>query len=141
MSSAGKIGQVLAAMTTVALLAAALALAGCGSSGDTTTTSGGGGGGASTSNAPIGASVKSCPNNISPEPARAAGASCAEARSTVTTWVRTRSCMATVGASRSSCSVGRFHCLSTTTGKGVAVSCAEPGRSISFSIPVQAPQQ
>jgi hypothetical protein len=35
-------------------------------------------------------------------------------------------------ASRSACTVGRYRCLTVTTGRGFAVGCALPGRSISF---------
>jgi hypothetical protein len=127
MPSAGKIGQSLAAMATVALLAAALALAGCGSSGETTQ-------GAAAPKPPVGSSVTSCHDELLSGPARAAGASCAEARSIVTRWVHAPSCMSSSGQSRGSCTVGGYGCLSTRTDRGIAVSCAHPGRAISFEV-------
>jgi hypothetical protein len=129
MPSAGKIGPSLAALATVALLAAALALAGCGSSGETTPRT--------TPKAPVGSSVTRCHEDLLSRPARAAGASCAEARSVVTRWVHTPSCMSTAGESRGSCTVGGYGCLSTRTDRGVAVSCTRPGRAVSFDKAVE----
>jgi hypothetical protein len=131
MPSAGKIGRSLAPLATVALLAAALVLAGCGSSGETTQRA--------TRQAPVGSSVTSCHDDLLSEPARAAGASCGEARSVATRWVHSRSCMSSSGESRGSCTLGGFGCLSARTGRGFAVSCARPGRTISFEVPVTRP--
>jgi hypothetical protein len=130
MPSAGKIGQSLAALATVALLAAALALAGCGSSAETTQR-------AATPKAPLGSSVTSCHEDLLSGPARAVGASCAEARSVVTRWVHAPSCMSSAGESRGSCTVGGYGCLSTRTDRGVAVSCTRPGRAVSFDKAVE----
>src|SRR4051794_23755411 len=121
MPSAGKTDHSLSALAGVALLATALALAGCGSSGDTTATEGGGGSTAQTTapktqgeapKAPVGSSVTSC-HDMLPEPAHVAGASCGEARSVVSRWVDSRSCKSSVGASRGSCTVGGYGCQST----------------------------
>lgn len=123
MSPAARIPLVLLA---AALLAAALA--GCG--GD------GGGEGASATepgSAPAGAAALECKAHASDaEQLRAAGVACPWARALMYRWGGRRDCAPAGGASRSSCRIGAFRCRGTAAGRGVAVSCARPGRSVAF---------
>jgi hypothetical protein len=50
-------------------------------------------------------------------------------------WEAQPSCMRPQGASRWGCSVGRYRCQAVVTDRGLSVSCARPGRSISFTVP------
>lgn len=135
--------QLLAALAAV-LPVALIALAGCGSSGGTTESSsekGGAGATESTSNAPLGASVKSCPNNVvSKSPIRVAGTSCDEGQATVEAWSRSHSCLQPSMTARSSCSAGQYRCLSLRTQKTIAVNCSRKGRSVSFRIDLAEPE-
>jgi hypothetical protein len=47
-------------------------------------------------------------------------------------WARRGECSSPAGASRYSCTVSRYRCLGARTDRGIAVSCAQPGRSVSF---------
>ncbi len=124
-----------------AALAAAL-LAGCGSSPNagSTTTGGAAAGGsqappaARTPTAPAGATARSCGNTTvaGTEQLRVAGVGCAIGRGVVAAWVNKRACLGPAGASRPACSVSDYRCLGVRTSRGTAVSCAQPGRSISF---------
>jgi len=49
-------------------------------------------------------------------------------------WEAQPSCRRTQGASRWACSVGRYRCQAVVTDRGRSVSCARPGRSISFTV-------
>jgi hypothetical protein len=52
-------------------------------------------------------------------------------------WDAQPSCMRPPGASRWGCSVGAYRCQAVVTDRGWSVSCARPGRSISFTVPRQ----
>jgi hypothetical protein len=127
----------------LAILVLAATAAGCGSSGGTTgpeTEQGGPGAGQGASNAPLGAQARSCPNVVvSNSPIRVAGASCDEGSATVVVWSRKRSCLPAAGASRSSCSAGRYRCLATRAESSISVNCSRPQRSISFLVEVSKP--
>ena len=114
----------------------AMAAAGCGSSSDETTgTSGTTAPPASSTpgqEAPIGVRARSCGDTASSGEVRVTGVSCEFGRSLVTGWYKNGGCSARGGASRLSCRVGGFICLGAVTGRGVAVTCAAPGRSVAF---------
>jgi hypothetical protein len=123
------------AASPVVVIAVAAAIAGCGSSSDETET---GEPPASTSTAPasqapIGVRAKSCkdPSTVTGE-IRVTGLPCAAGRLIAEAWSRTKACAAPAGASRTSCRLGGLTCLGAVTGRGIAVTCAEPGRSLSF---------
>jgi hypothetical protein len=50
-------------------------------------------------------------------------------------WEAKPDCMHPQGASRWGCSVGPYRCQGVVTDRGWSVSCARPGRSISFTVP------
>ena len=50
-------------------------------------------------------------------------------------WEREPSCAHPQGASRWGCSVASYRCQAVVTDRGWSVDCAEPGRSIAFTIP------
>ena len=118
-----------------AVLAIAAAIAGCGSSSEQTGTTEPP---ASTSTvpvseAPVGVRAQSCKGtSAAASEIRVTGVSCAAGRSTVAAWSRERSCSSPAGTSRTSCKVGKLTCLGAATDRGVAVTCAGVGRSISF---------
>jgi hypothetical protein len=113
----------------IVLLAAAL-LAGCGSSSEETTQ---GAPRAGASTAPAGASARSCDTYaVDAEGLRVTGVSCGEGRQVMLGWQRAEGCGLIDGASRGSCAVHSYRCLSTRTARAVSVSCARPGRSIAF---------
>jgi hypothetical protein len=125
----------LAALAVAALIAAT----GCGSSSDETTGAGettGANPPASTSTtpaqeAPAGVRSKSCRGGGSSE-IRVTGAPCGLGRLLVAAWYKNGACASPPGASRTSCRLGIFTCLGAATDRGLAVSCAGPGRSVSF---------
>jgi hypothetical protein len=105
-------------------LAAAAALAGCGSSSETTTES-----------VPKELLAKPChDSSLEPPEVRSIGGSCAEARATAAAWRGKESCFTPAGASRFSCSVGGYRCLGAAVERGIAVNCAASGNSISFIV-------
>lgn len=126
----------LAVPIAIVVLAAALA-GGCGSSGD-------GGSESSTApaakgsvqKAPVGASAKECSGRAGAATAlRATGFSCKQAKQLAKAWLEDEDCVPTGGASRSSCELeGDYDCLAAMTDRGLAVSCARPGRSVAFTI-------
>jgi hypothetical protein len=122
-----------AAPLAIAALAAALA-AGCGgSSQEQSTNPTGAEPPASQPTAPAGATAQSCETEaVDAKALRATGISCGEARQLMFSWQRSAACATPSGASRSACSTGSYRCLATETARGVAVSCARPGRSIAF---------
>lgn len=63
---------------------------------------------------------------------RATGVACSAATVVADAWVAKRECAMPAGASRASCTVGGYRCLAATSERGLAVSCARPGRSISL---------
>lgn len=123
----------LAALLAVFALAA-MVLSGCGSSGDSTSTGGAAPTKAGAAEAPVGATTQSCVLNAGGAVGlRAAGVPCQEAQKVALAWRRQAACSASAGASRSACSVGRYRCLGARTDRGLAVSCARPGRAVSFT--------
>jgi hypothetical protein len=131
----------LALPLAILALAAGL-LAGCGGSSDGGSSSGtGAGAGTGTREgappaqgspeAPAGASAQACAVGGAGS-LRATGVSCAEAKSVLLAWQAAGECAGAPGASHSSCSVGGYRCIGARTGRGLAVSCAQPGRSIAF---------
>jgi hypothetical protein len=124
--------------TVLAALAIGVAMAatGCGSSSDETGTGETTAPPASTSTTPgkgpIGVRAKGCGAAGSSGAVRVTGVSCELGRSLVSRWHKNRGCAASQGASRLSCRLGRFVCLGAATDRGVAVTCAAPGRSVAF---------
>jgi hypothetical protein len=126
----------LAIPIVIVVLAAAL-LGGCGSSED-------GGSESSTApaaksagqNAPAGASAQECAGKVGAATAlRATGISCKQAKALAAAWAASKGCAPADGASRSSCKLeGDYDCLAAMTDRGLAVSCARPGRSVAFTI-------
>jgi len=125
---------VLAALAIVVAMVAA----GCGSSSDETTgASEPTAPPASTSTtpgqeAPLGVRAKACDGSGSSGEVRVTGVSCDLGRTLVAGWHENGECSAPKDASRTSCRLGRFICLGAMTGRGVAVTCAAPGRSVAF---------
>jgi hypothetical protein len=126
----------LATYSFLVLAAAALVAAtgGCGaSSSDQRSPGGRGTASPRTPTAPVGASARRCasaPAGV--EGLRVSGVSCAAGRGVVAAWADARRCRRPSGASRFSCPVAGYRCLGAATARGVAVTCARPGRSISF---------
>ncbi|HEY0318277.1 MAG TPA: hypothetical protein VGC49_08280 [Solirubrobacterales bacterium] len=125
----------LAAPIAIVLLAAAV-MAGCGGSSEQGSSSGGSTAAPPTkSTGPAGASAQSCPIEANgTEALRATGVSCGKAQRLVAAWNRSESCAPPAGASRSSCDVDGYRCLSAATDRGLAVSCSQSGRSIAFVV-------
>ncbi len=128
-------------MIVTTVLAAAL-LAGCGGSSSTSSTSGGSTSGAgaakakgsSTGTAPAGASAKACALDAAGTAGlRVTGVSCGKGQKVVLAWRRGPGCELAAGASRGGCKASGYTCEMTATERGVAVSCARPGRSIAFT--------
>lgn len=59
------------------------------------------------------------------------GASTREIRAA---WERKPSCKHPQGASRWGCTVGSYRCQGVVTDRGWSISCAKPGRSVSFTV-------
>lgn len=128
----GQARHPLSLLLVLAVAAVALTTGGCGSSDDSnegTTTDGGG----TTSRAPAGASAQNCPGPVDGvTDLSVTGVDCEEGRGVTVLWISQRDCRRPAGASRVSCSVAAYRCLGASTDRGLAVSCARPGRSISF---------
>jgi predicted small secreted protein len=114
------------------LVAAAFLAAGCGSSS-------GSGNESSTATAtepaggPPGAAAQSCKVTVRDVGAlRATGVSCQTAAQVAAGWTASTGCAPSGNSSRTSCSIGRYRCLSLAADRGIAVSCAAPGHSVSF---------
>jgi hypothetical protein len=127
--------------TALALLALAVVatamLAGCGSSSDETgesgeppaSTSGAPGG----QEAPIGSRAKVCTDSsVTDGEVRVTGVPCGLGRLLVAGWYKNSECSSPAGASRTSCKLGSFTCLALNAGRGLAVTCAGPSRSVVF---------
>lgn len=113
-------------LAPIALITALLA-AGCGSSDSPEST------GAKPSRAPAGASAQSCPLAIAGiDGLRVTGVGCGTGQKIANEWNRDAGCSSPPGASRFGCTVRGYRCLGTASGRGVAVSCARPQRSIAF---------
>ena len=127
----GQARHPLSLQLVLAMAVAALAAGGCGSSDEgsegTTPT----GGGATTSKAPAGASAQNCRATVAGvADLSVTGVSCEAGRGVVTAWAAKSACGN--GGSRTSCSIDAYRCLGARTDRGLAVSCARPGHSISF---------
>jgi hypothetical protein len=113
---------------TAALVA--ILVSGCGSSG----TESSGEGSAKTA-APQGAAAPTCagaPAGV--KTLRVSGVDCATGRNIVAVWTAKNACSTPAGASRTSCTASGYRCLGITTERGLVVSCARPGHSISFVV-------
>lgn len=129
----------LAAPLLIAVLAVAL-LGGCGSSSEETEGSetapsaqNSEGREAQGSPAPTGASAEACDTYaVDAEGLRVTGLSCKQGRQVMLGWQRAEGCGLIAGASRGACSVSSYRCLATKAGRGISVSCSQPGRSVAF---------
>jgi hypothetical protein len=121
-------------ITSIAILALAVALlGGCGSSGGSSSTGSVPPPSSNGATAPAGAAAQSCETQaVDAEALRATGLGCGQARQVMFAWQRASGCAPAKSASRSGCTVGSYRCASVVTAKGIAVSCAQPGRSIAF---------
>jgi hypothetical protein len=129
----------LAPMRTLGAVLAVLlvlAMSGCGSSSSETT---GSNPPASSSTAPAGQEAPAgsraevCKGSAAAGgELRVTGVSCGMARQVTAGWFKDSSCAGAPGASRTSCRLGVFTCLGASTDRGIAVTCAAPGRSLSF---------
>src|SRR6476619_1747676 len=117
----------------IASLAAAALLAGCGSD-ESTTTPADTAATAGASSAPVGAAAHECGSVGGLTKVRAIGVACDEAHHVAKAWDVAR-CRLRPGESRSACTVRRYRCQGVATGRGLSVSCARTGRSISFLQP------
>ncbi|HET7485172.1 MAG TPA: hypothetical protein VFJ64_07315 [Solirubrobacterales bacterium] len=114
-------------MLAVALMATLAS--GCGSSG----TKNSSGEGSTKTTAPPGAAVLACTGaSGGVGTLRASGVGCATGRQVAAGWTARDACGTNSGTSRTSCTVAGYRCLGIATERGLAVSCARPGRSISF---------
>ncbi|HEY7256686.1 MAG TPA: hypothetical protein VH476_08370 [Solirubrobacterales bacterium] len=130
--------RLLARFLPLALLAALLA-AGCGSGGSTVTTTPEA---AETTPAqqsgaegPTGVTARAC-RHTGEEALllRVSGVSCAKGESVATGWGSKPECVPAPGNSRSACTISGYRCLTTVAGRGFAVTCARPERSIAFIV-------
>lgn len=115
---------------------AALVATGCGSS-DGDSQSNGATATATTPAAPPGAAARYCgPRSLSgTEQLRVTGTGCDIGRRVVATWARESTCASQIEASRFACSVrGGYRCLGVATDRGIAISCARSGSSVSFLV-------
>lgn len=124
----------LAASLAIVALAAAL-LAGCGSSSDGS--DGAGSTAAPTAGepgTPAGASARACAIGAGGASGlRVTAVSCGKGEEAVIAWRRDATCRPSAGGSRAGCTVAGYRCIATATDRGLAVSCARPGRSIAFT--------
>lgn len=122
----------------LAVLALALAITGCGSSPDETSSAPAGDSPASKSTvpgreAPAGVRTERCgEGSTQGGEIRVTGVSCKLGRELVAGWYKNSACSSPKGASRTSCKLGEFTCLGAVTDRGLAVTCAGPGRSVAF---------
>jgi len=120
----------------LAVLAAglfALLGSGCGSSDETTESGSSSGGGATPSEQPVGATAQDCAAAVAGiSRLRVTGVDCPAGQDVVVGWDEKGSCRAPAGASRVSCNVGDYRCLGAAAERGLAISCARPGHSVSF---------
>lgn len=124
----------LAVAIATVLVSAAL-LSACGGSGDGSEASTDPQPRTRSATAPAGATAHECEGGAGAKAKlRATGLPCTEALGLVAAWERADGCAPAAGASRSACEItGGYRCLSVVTDRGVAVSCARPGRSIAFT--------
>jgi len=81
---------------------------------------------------PSGVRAKSCPAGGEIIALRAVGEACETAQAVAAAWAGRAGCSAPQGASRFACTVRGYNCLGTSADRGIVVSCARPGRSVSF---------
>jgi hypothetical protein len=131
------------AVVALAVLAAALLVAGCGESSSENAErnalpphnqgfEGDGGSKATAPDAPAGSEVVPCSEGrIETRQLRATEVDCDRARKTMRRWQSSHAC--TLGnGSRSSCSVDSFRCQAVRAGSNASVSCAGPQGDVSF---------
>jgi hypothetical protein len=117
-----------AGVPSAALVLVAILASGCGSSGTESP-----GAGSTETTAPQSAAVQDCAGtSAGVKGLRVSGVGCATGGGVAAGWTAKGACAPPPGASRTSCAVGDYRCLGTATERGLAVSCARPGRSISF---------
>lgn len=134
-------------LATVAL--AAGLLAGCGDSGSGPAGTGPEGGSGSAgarpeggtgsqpragaSSAPAGARARACGATATrARGLRVVAVTCEEGRRVLRAWGRGRGCRPAAGAGRGACTVRSYRCAAVGADRGIAVSCARPGRTVSF---------
>jgi hypothetical protein len=127
--------HLLLPLALAALFAVGALTVGCGSSNDesdTTTTSEPAATTSTTPAAPPGAMAESCGNTTvaGTSQLRVTGIGCPVGRGVVASWAKSDTC--TADDSRSACTVRGYRCIGARTDAGLAVSCARPGRSVSF---------
>jgi len=113
----------------------AVAIGGCDSSASDSGESSGGEptARATTPTAPPGASARACGGTPArTEQVRVTGIGCDDARGVVAAWTDEPACSSPQGESRFSCTVGEYRCLAAASERGIAVSCSQPGSSVSF---------
>lgn len=118
-------------------LLAALLIAGCGG-GSSGTTSGAETTPAGTSTAPeapTGIRSRACKTGGEETLLlRVTNVGCARGASVAALWRSNPGCSPAPGQSRSACTVDGFRCLTSIAGRGLAVTCARPERSIAFIV-------
>lgn len=89
---------------------------------------------ATTPQAPPGASARTCDSGVpGTEEVRVTGVRCVTGLRVVAAWAAKSPCSAPAGGSRFSCAVDDgYRCLGASAERGIAVSCARPGASVSF---------
>jgi hypothetical protein len=112
----------------LALLAAIVLAAGCGSSGDGT------GSGPQAVPPPLSGAVDECAAPAGTEDLRVLGTDCSAAATVAGDWSDSADCRPAAAGSRGSCRLGAWRCLSVKAARGIEVSCAGRGRSIAFSV-------
>jgi hypothetical protein len=119
-----------AAIAALLLIGALALLAGCGSSSDEseTHTVVNPSPPARTSTSP-GGLAKACPGG---DRLRVSQLSCTEGHKIAVAWRGNPKCSSPAGASRYSCKAVGLTCLGATADAGIVVTCAGPGRSVSF---------
>lgn len=130
----------LPALLVAIVLTATLGVTACGSDSDETTSARTGPAAAEDgarkageTKAPVGVRAEVCESDETADgELRVTGVDCELGRRMVKAWRQEDRCAAPPGASRTSCKVGGFTCLGTSTGRGLAVFCAAPGQSIVF---------
>ncbi len=125
----------LSALAILAVLVAALFVAGCGggSRSGGSSSEPGAAKKATAPNAPAGSKVVSCGMTTGGmAQLRATMVDCGTARQMMMRWGRRGGCALGKSESRGSCSLGGFRCQAVRVDRGTAVSCARPGGDVSF---------
>jgi len=122
-----------AAALALGLFAVALLVAGCGSSGSGTGDESPTAPATGPAGAPPGAAARSCTAGVRGiGELRATGVSCATAAQLAAGWAASPGCAPGDATARTSCDIGRYRCLGLHAERGIAVSCARAGHSVSF---------